>query len=199
MEMMAWRLQREREDVFPVIEAVRPEIILLGEDLCYKNGMLLGPEMFHRFCGPYYREVCGFARACGTLLVAVDSDGNIMRFAEIAAAYGVNGLFPCEVKAGNDLGALRQRCPGLTLFGGLEKETVNAGNEHAIRDEIMHKAPPLLAAGRYFPNGDHGIQPLVTFPNLCRFMTLLHEVCRNPEGEFPRLGGDDGRCDGTLD
>jgi hypothetical protein len=72
------------------------------------------------------------------------------------------------------------------MFGGLEKEVVNEGNEHLIEAEIRGKVPPLLARGRYFPNGDHGIQPPVTFANLCRFMTILHEVCNNPEGEFPR-------------
>ena len=73
------------------------------------------------------------------------------------------------------------------FFGWLEKESVNEGNEKLIEPEIMSKVPPLLEEGRYFPNGDHGLQPFITFPNLCRFMTLLHEVCRNPEGEFPRV------------
>ncbi|MBI3987213.1 MAG: hypothetical protein HY343_09850, partial [Lentisphaerae bacterium] len=67
-----------------------------------------------------------------------------------------------------------------------EKEVVNEGNEAMIGPEIMSKVPPLLEQGGYYPNGDHGIQPMVTFPNLCKFMTVLHEVCRNPEGEFPR-------------
>lgn len=57
---------------------------------------------------------------------------------------------------------------------------VKAGND-------LSKVPPLLAQGRYFPNGDHGIQPLVSFENLCKFMTLLHEVTGNHEGEFPRI------------
>ena len=51
----------------------------------------------------------------------------------------------------------------------------------------MSKVPRLLESGGYFPNGDHGIQPLVNFKSMCKFMTLLHEVCGNPEGEFPRL------------
>ena len=69
----------------------------------------------------------------------------------------------------------------------VEKEVVNEGNGHLIEVEIMSKVAPLLAQGRYFPNGDHGIQPLVTFENMCKFMTLLHEVTGNPEGEFPRV------------
>jgi len=52
---------------------------------------------------------------------------------------------------------------------------MNEGNSHFIHDEIMSKVPPLLEKSGYFPNGEHGIQPLVTFDNLGRFMTLLHE------------------------
>lgn len=185
-DIMAWRRERVKEDAFPVIEMVRPEVVHMGEDLCYNHGMLLSPAMFHAFCGSHYEAVCECARSSGALLVAIDTDGNLMEFADVAMSYGVNGLFPCEVKAGNDLFALRERHPELVLFGWLEKEVVNDGNAHLIDDEILCKVPPLLEKGRYFPNGDHGIQPLVTFAGLRRFMTLLHDVCRNPEGEFPR-------------
>ncbi|GAH71374.1 unnamed protein product, partial [marine sediment metagenome] len=82
---------------------------------------------------------------------------------------------------------LRRRHGEFILMGWLEKESVNEGNEDRIAREILSKVPPLLEQGRYFPNGDHGLQPLVTFPALCMFMTLLHEVTGNPEGEFPRM------------
>ena len=99
---------------------------------------------------------------------------------------GVNALYPFEVKARNDPFALRERHPDFIVMGGLEKECINEGNEDTIEREILSKVPDLLKQGRYFPNGDHGIQPLATFGNLCLFMTLLHEVTGNPEGEFPR-------------
>ena len=67
-----------------------------------------------------------------------------------------------------------------------EKEVVNEGNEHMIDDEIKTKAK-LLESDRYFPNLEHGMQPMATFDGLRRFMTVLHEVTGNPEGEFPRL------------
>lgn len=34
------------------------------------------------------------------------------------------------------------------------------GNESVINAEIVSKVPSLLERGRYFPNGDHGIQPI---------------------------------------
>jgi len=186
-DMSQWNLDQVRRRVFPLIERLKPEVVAMGEDLCYNHGMLLSPEHFREFCGPYYRDVCDCATASGVDVIAVDTDGNAMEFADVATAYGVNAIFPWEVKAGNDLFALRERHPGLIFFGWLEKEAVNEGNEGMIETEIMSKAPPLLEKGGYFPNGDHGIQPLATFPNLCRFMALLHDVCDNPEGEFPRI------------
>jgi hypothetical protein len=126
------------------------------------------------------------ARDCGVAMAAVDSDGNVMELVPLLAACGVNALFPFEGKPGNDLFSLRARFPEFVLMGWLEKESLNEGNEALIEAEIRTKVPRLLKSGRYLPNGDHGIQPLVTFPSLCRFMTLLHEVTGNPEGEYPR-------------
>lgn len=185
-DIVQWHLQGVRRDVFPLIERLRPEIVGIGEDLCYNHGMLVSPELFDTFFGAYYQEVCDCAHANGVDIVAIDTDGNAMEFTSVAARYGVNAIYPYEVKAGNDLFALRERHPDFVFFGWLEKETVNEGNEAMIEPEIMSKVPALLSRGGYFPNGDHGIQPLVTFPALCKFMTLLHEVCNNPEGEFPR-------------
>jgi hypothetical protein len=186
-EITEWHLDHVRRYVFPLIERLRPEVVAMGEDLCYNHGMLLSPRQFNEFFAAYYREVCDCARANGADLVAVDTDGNAMEFVGVAEACGVNAMYPFEVKAGNDLFVLRERHPDFVLFGWLEKETINEGNEHTIEPEIMSKVPPLLERGGYFPNGDHGIQPLATFRGLCKFMTILHEACGNPEGEFPRM------------
>lgn len=172
---------------FPLVERLRPEILNCWEDCCYNHGMLISPKHFNEFCAGHYRRVGQIAAACGVDMVTIDTDGNAMEMVPLVEACGVNSIHPFEVKAGNDLFVLRAGHPDFILMGWLEKECVNEGNEGMIEPEIMSKVPPLLEKGRYFPNGDHGIQPLVTFPNLCRFMTLLHEVTGNPEGEFPRV------------
>jgi uroporphyrinogen decarboxylase len=149
--------------------------------------MLISPALFEEFCAPFYREVSALCRDCNVDVFAIDSDGNVMEFVDVIARSGVNALYPFEVKAGNDLSAIRNRHERFVMFGGLEKEVLNRGNTHLLRAEIMGKVPGLLRGGRYFPNADHGIQPMVTFENLCMFMTLVHDVCGNPEGEFPRM------------
>ena len=186
-EIIDWFTWRTETYAFPLIERLKPEIVGTGEDCCYNHGMLISPEQFEDFCGDHYRKVSAKARENGAIMVHIDTDGNAMEFTGLARSFGVNAIHPYEVKAGNDLFALRETYPDFILMGWLEKEAVNEGNSHLIEREIMGKVPRLLDAGGYFPNGDHGLQPLVTFESLCKFMTMLHEVCDNPEGEFPRM------------
>ena len=172
--------------IVPLIVRVKPEIITMWEDIGYNVGLLISPEHFRRFCAPFYRRVAEAAASAGVAVSAVDSDGCAMQLVPLLAECGLNALYPFEVKGKNNLMLLRANHPKFIFFGNLEKEVVNEGNEHLIEPEIMSKVPRLLEQGGYYPNGDHGIQPMVTFTNLCKFMTLLHEVCHNPEGEFPR-------------
>lgn len=186
-EIIDWFAWSRRTYLFPLVEKLRPEIIGMGEDMCYNKGMFISPAQFREFCTPSYKEIGQLSRDCGADMFCVDNDGNVMELVPLLEECGVNALYPFEVKAGNDLFKLRREHPSFIMMGGLEKEVVNEGNESMIENEIMSKVPPLLEKGGYLPNGDHGIQPFVTFDNLCRFMTLLHEVTRNPEGEFPRI------------
>ena len=186
-EIMEYHRRNAETYLFPLIERLRPEILGAGEDCCFNHGMLINPAHFGEFCAPFYTMIGAIARDCGVDMVSIDTDGNAMELVSLVEECGVNAIYPFEVKAGNDLFALRERHPRFILMGWLEKETVNEGNEHLIEPEIMTKVPRLLKRGGYFPNGDHGIQPLVTFESLCKFMTLLHEAAGNPEGEFPHM------------
>jgi len=187
IEFFAWR---RRTYLFPLIERLRPEIVAAWEDMCYNHGLLISPGHFREFCTPAYREIASIARDGGAVMTTVDCDGNVMELVDLLVEAGVNCLHPFEVKAGNDLFEIRRRHPEFICMGWLEKETVNAGNERLIVPEILSKVPPLLGRGRYFPNGDHGLQPMATFRNLCIFMTSLHEAIGNPEGEFPPVHPD---------
>ena len=186
-EIIDWFAWRTETYLFPLIERLKPELVGTGEDCCYNHGMLVSPVQFEDFCGDYYRKMSEVCRDNGVTMIHIDTDGNAMEFTGLARSFGINAIHPYEVKAGNDLFALRERYPEFILMGWLEKETVNDGNEHLIGREIRDKVPKLLEYGGYFPNGDHGLQPLVSFESLCKFMTMLHEVCGNPEGEFPRM------------
>ena len=151
-----------RKEIFlkysaPLMERMRPEMLEIGEDVCYNHGMLLSPKQFLEFFGDYYRTIVKVAKDSKVPVVAVDTDGNCLEFAGIATKLGVNCLHPMEVKAGNNLAEFRKKFPKLIMSGGIEKEAINEGNESMIEKEVLGKVPGLLEKGGYFPNGDHGI------------------------------------------
>jgi len=185
-EIIEWNSWKVETYVFPVVRRLRPEILAVHEDMCYNHGLLISPAHFREFCAPYYRKVATLARDSGADLLAVDTDGNIMEIVSLLAECGVNGIYPCEVKGGNDLFQLRRKYPSFIFAGWIEKEIANKGNDGIIEPE-MAKVREFLKQGRYFPNADHLIQPLVTFEGLCLCLTALHDILGNPEGEFPRM------------
>ncbi|HBO43808.1 MAG TPA: hypothetical protein DD670_07730 [Planctomycetaceae bacterium] len=186
-EIVEWQRDMRRAYQFPLVECLRPEIVLLHEDCCYNHGMMINPRHFTELCGESYREVAQLKSDMGIEMFAVDSDGDVARLIPVIEELGADAVYPMEAKANRDLAALARANPKFILLGGLEKEVVNEGNERLIESEIRGKAPALLERGRYFPNIDHTLQPMCTFDNLRRFMTVLHEVLGNPEGSFPRL------------
>ena len=184
-DYMEWQLQIFRDFMFPLIKRLKPDVVAMHEDFCYNHGMFISPGCFNEFCAQNYSEIGDCIKQAGVPVFALDCDGNIEQAIDLMAPLGLNAFFPFEVKAGNDLHKVRAKHPELVMFGGLEKESINTGNGHLIKSEIESKLD-LIKGGRYFPNGDHGIQPLADYTNLCKFMTLLHEVTENPTGTFPR-------------
>ena len=45
------------------------------EDICFKNGPLISPEMFSRKIGPHYRRITDLLHDHGIHIVSVDCDG----------------------------------------------------------------------------------------------------------------------------
>lgn len=188
-DMIGHFLGVQERFVFPVLQALRPEIVMAWEDSCYNRGMLIGPDHFREFCAPYYRRVSEVARGCGAELLFVDSDGKVADFIPLMSACGFNGLMPMEQVCGNDPVDYRDKTPGFIFLGGIEKEIASTGNSHRIETELAPKVRGMLTLRGCFPMFDHGLSTNVGFEEHCRCMTRLHELCGSAHlalGDFPR-------------
>ncbi len=123
-EILEWSFWINKNYTFPLIEILKPEIISIGEDICYKSGMLISPTTFNKYLGPYYEKIAEFARECGVELFTIDSDGNIMEYVETVEKLGVNGIYPCEVKAGNDLFLSQEKVLQIYIFRMVGKRSL---------------------------------------------------------------------------
>lgn len=139
------------------------DFVVFFEDMAYKAGALISPGVFRKFMLPYYQQVVDFLRSYGVRLILVDSDGNVNDLLGLLIEGGVDGILPCEVRAGSDPATLRRKYPGACLIGGIDKMALES--DYASIDRELEKLPALLEKGGYIPGIDHLVPPTVSLDN----------------------------------
>ena len=145
------------------------------EDMAYKTGPLISPQMVRGFMLPRYRRVVEFVRSRGVEFVLLDSDGDISSLIPVWLDAGINIIYPFEVQAGMDVVEVRRRYGrDLRLWYGIDKRALARGHE-AIDAELA-RVEPLMREGGYIPAPDHSLPPDVPFPNYCYYMDRLWDT-----------------------
>ena len=139
------------------------DIGMFWEDICYKNGPLISPEMFRRFCLRPYQKVTSFLKENGVKLCFVDCDGNIEQLLPLWLEGGVRGFYPLEAAAGMDAEKLlkQYRKDKILLWGNVDKREIAKGPE-AIEAELERLAPAVQMGG-FIPLIDHGVPENISF------------------------------------
>ena len=157
-----------------------PEAIMVWEDMCYKNGPLMSPELFRELLLPGLRDIMDQAKSLGIEGLWVDNDGNCEKMIPLYLDAGANGFYPFECKAGMDIVEIRRQYgKRFTIIGGIEKHTLS--DEIQYDDmiiEINSKVVPMFELGGYIPMLDHTAPPNIPFK---RFMGFLDHVRGLPE------------------
>jgi uroporphyrinogen decarboxylase len=164
------------------------DYVLLWEDMAYKAGPLISPQMFREFMMEPYRILTGFIRDHGVDLIIVDSDGDAESLLPLWIEGGVNGFYPIERAAGMDPLQLRARFGReLRLLGGIDKRAMIAGPE-AIDAEVA-RVVPLLKEGGYIPWCDHHVPPDVPLAHYVYYVKRMKEASVDPDGFLDSVGG----------
>lgn len=88
-----------------VLPLVRVDCIHIWEDMAFKNGPLISPELFQKFMVPAYDRMTSTARAHGVKVILADTDGDCRRLVSLFMEGGVTGLYPVR-------GAIGDGCEG---------------------------------------------------------------------------------------
>jgi uroporphyrinogen decarboxylase len=137
-------------------------LVQFWEDMAGRNGSLISPDMVRRLMLPRYRRITDVIRAAGVDLIFVDSDGLVDSLIPLWLSAGINGVFPMEQAAGNDVHAYRRRYGrNLLMAGGIDKRALARGPD-AIDAELADKIR-LAQQGGYIPTLDHAVPPDVSW------------------------------------
>lgn len=150
-------------------------VVQFWEDMCCKHGPLLSPEMFKKLMVPRYKRITEMVRKAGVDIIFVDSDGDVELLIPLWLEAGINGIFPMEQAAGNDVHAYRKQFgKDLLMTGGIDKRALAQG-KNAIDQELKSKIP-LAHQGGYIPHIDHLIPPDVPYENFRYYFNRKKEL-----------------------
>lgn len=166
--------------VIKVIERAVLEIeldfALIWEDLGFKTGPLISPELFREFMLPNYKRVTKFLIEHKIDIIMVDSDGNNDVIIPLWLEGGVSGIYPLEIAANSEPVRLRKEYgKKLQLMGGIDKREL-AKTKKEVEKEIMSKIPWMFEQGGYIPMVDHAVPPDVPLENFLYYRQLLKEI-----------------------
>lgn len=143
-------------------------LVQFWEDMCYRGGPLIAPDMFRTFMMPRYKRITDLIRSLNVDIIFVDSDGKVDELIPLWLESGINGVFPMEQAAGNDIHAYRRKFGrNLLMTGGIDKRVLARGKA-AIDQELKDKLS-LVDKGGYVPMLDHSIPPDVSYDNFCYY------------------------------
>jgi len=134
------------------------------EDICFRNGPMISPQMFREIVGPRLKRVCDLLREHGCTVIWTDCDGDVTQLVPVWLECGLNCMFPLEVHPGSDPVKYRKMYGHrILLRGGIAKYQLAFGKKE-ILDELK-RVEWVLEDGGFIPHGDHRIPQDVPYEN----------------------------------
>ncbi len=146
------------------------------EDICFKNGPLIAPDVFRKKIGPYYRKICDLLNKYDIDIVSVDCDGWIDALIPTWLENGVNTMFPIEVGTwGASIEQWRKKYGrDIRGVGGVNK-IVFSKDKKAVDEEIK-RVCKLIEPGGYIPCPDHRIPPDAKWENVVYYCEQMRKI-----------------------
>jgi len=182
-EMINYLVDFWTEVYHPLLSKIKPDCFLMWEDMCYKTGPLISPEIFKEFMLPAYKKFTSLLKGNGVDIIIVDTDGNCWELIPVFMEGGVTCIYPMEVAAEMDVVEVRKKFPELQMTGGIDKRVL-AKDKSSIDRELEGKIPYMIKQGGYIPHIDHNVPPDVPFENFVYYRKRLEELIGKINGQL---------------
>jgi len=155
---------------------LRPDFAHFWEDICFKNGPLVSPDVFREYVGPQYKRITDLLASYGCDIVSLDCDGCIDKLVPVWLENGVNTMFPIEVGTWNACIAPWREQYGKALrgVGGMDKRVFAL--DYAAIDREIERLKPLVELGGYIPCPDHRLPPEAKWENVQYYCERFRET-----------------------
>ncbi len=155
---------------------IRPDFAHMWEDICFKNGPLVNPEVFAEYVGPQYKRVTDLLGEYDCDIVSLDCDGCIDKLVPIWLENGVNVMFPIEVGTWEaSIEPWRKKYgKGLLGVGGMNKLVLS--RDYAAVDAELERLRRLVELGGFIPCPDHRLPPGTKWENVQYYCDRFRKI-----------------------
>ena len=146
------------------------------EDICFKSGPLLHPELFDELCAKHYKKRNELLRSHGIDLISLDCDGVTEKLQRTWLENGVNILFPIEIGVwGDQFEAARARFGTEQRgVGGMDKTALR--KDKAAVDAELERMQRMAELGGFIPCPDHRLMPGTKFELVQYYAEKIKEL-----------------------
>lgn len=129
------------------------------EDICFKNGPLVSPDIFDELCAKHYKKRNELCHQYGIDVISLDCDGVTEKLLPTWFENGVNTMFPIEVGVwGDQFEPARVKFgKGMLGVGGMDKTAFR--KDKAAVDAEIERMKRLSSMGGFIPCPDHRLMP----------------------------------------
>ena len=129
------------------------------EDICFKSGPLLSPELFDSLCRKHYQKRNDLIHKYGIDIISLDCDGVTEKLIPTWLETGVNVLFPIEIGTWGDQFEPARKKYGKEILGvgGMDKTAFR--KDKAAVDAEIERMKRLASLGGFIPCPDHRLMP----------------------------------------
>ena len=129
------------------------------EDICFKSGPLLSPEIFNELCAKHYKKRNDLCHKYGIDIISLDCDGVTEKLIPTWIENGVNVLFPIEIGTWGDQfeGARKKYGEKILGVGAMDKTALR--KDKAAVDAEIERIKRLVSMGGFIPCPDHRLMP----------------------------------------
>jgi len=155
---------------------VIPDFVMIWEDMCFRSGPLISPELYKEFMSSYLKSVIDQCKKCGITGIIVDNDGDCKKMIPLYLECGANAFYPFEVQAGMDVLDIRKQFGNsFAIIGGIDKRVLSMTRDDVIC-EVNKIVPQMLSGGGYIPMLDHSVPTNVSLEMFEFFIEYTRKI-----------------------
>ncbi|MBP5631372.1 MAG: hypothetical protein J6Y21_01235 [Clostridia bacterium] len=146
------------------------------EDICFKNGPLLSPEVFDELCAKHYKKRNDLCHKYGIDIISLDCDGVTEKLLPTWVENGVNTMFPIEVGVWGDQFEPARKKFGKEVLGvgGMDKTALRI--DKAAVDKEIERMKRLSELGGFIPCPDHRLMPGTKYELVQYYAEKIKEI-----------------------